>query len=245
MKHNFIVIFIIFMINININVIAICNYNINNGYIMKTCKKCNIEYVVDKGRNMCPDCTKAYYKQYDDKRELDRKIYRKSNYELNKDKIREQHYIYYYNNKEALCEHQKQYYQNNKDVICEYQKQYKEKQQQLSLLKYTPDDMKIDGQTHHLYIVKHCELPIFKIGVTRNLDKRFNEIKRDFGKCLIVLVHTSSDVKCYGLERSLLNQYKSNKYKLFKDGHGKTEWLYQSCLNEVLNIFNKKDKCVI
>ena len=87
---------------------------------------------------------------------------------------------------------------------------------------------------YQMYLLKHTEKDIIKIGITKNLPKRIGELKRDFGA--IECVHTINGPynMISKLEQSLHN-YFSSHCEVQPTGNGRTEWFNSIIINEVLN----------
>ena len=113
------------------------------------------------------------------------------------------------------------------------------------MLKYSPDESNINGSNinnihhtempTHIYIVKHCKLPIFRIGVTTLIDKRLTDANRYFGETKLIHHFKSTNQICNKTRTQLNNLFKQYKYKGFTKGQGRTQWFYNDCLDQVVN----------
>lgn len=195
------------------------------------------------------DSKKTYQLQISKTPEFKEK--RKNRRNKPENKLKEYEYRQDYNNRPDVKTHQKAYDKNrdrteyfSRPDVKEQQKirtkKWNIKQKQLSILKYTPDDLKysISDDPTFLYIVEHVELPILKIGMSKNVDNRLMNIKCNFGEVNPIFVRPFDN--CRHIETSLHNQFEDYKYNEFKsgDGEGYTEWFYKDCLTKLSNIFN-------
>lgn len=206
---------------------------------MKTCTKCGelkelSEFYFNKKRDKyqtpCKECVKINMKirRNTPTAKIKQAIYNNNHYNQHIERYTHRHKIWRTENNE-------------------YNVNWRNKQNELQILKYTPDDFKPLNQNdipYHLYIVKHQEHPIFKIGVTKLIDSRIKRITNHFGDIKLIYKFTSDGTTCYKLERSLHIQFKKYNYKEFTKGDGRTEWFYEKCLNEVMSIFNTKQNLI-
>jgi len=190
-----------------------------------------------------------YLVEYEKRRKTNPdRIQWKKNY--NKIHIRKHNKIYdkiYRNRPDVKA--RKKAYRNRPSVkarLKTYRKQRYQRLKQQSILKYTPDDFicnNINEQPCFLYIITYYELDIFKIGISNNVDKRLLRINKVFGDSAVYLTHRSSRTNCKSLEKSLHIQFNKFQYKDFqylnsyKCGH--TEWFYDNCFNDVIQILSK------
>jgi hypothetical protein len=227
------------------------HYNDNKEYILNRNKKYYEEHkdtILEYQVNWRKE-NHEYLIKYEKRRNNDpKRIKWKENY----NKIRKRKYNKKYNklyrNRSDVKARIKAY-RNRPDVKARlkiYRKQRYQRLKQQSILKYTPDDF-ISNNTNEqpcfLYIITHYELDIFKIGISNNVDRRLLRINKVFGESEVYVTHRSSRTKCKLLEQSLHIQFNKFQYKDFqylnsyKCGH--TEWFYNECLNDVVQILSK------
>jgi hypothetical protein len=215
---------------------------------------------IKAGEEKRKEAKEAYQKEYHSRPEV-KEHYKilKQEYRADPDvKKHEQEYQKEYNKRPEVIERKREYEQNrdrteyrNRPEVKENtkinSKKHYDKQKQLSILKYTPEDLKysINDDSTFLYIVEHTELPIIKIGISKNIDNRLKNVKNSFGEINPIIIRPFDN--CRHIETSLHYQFEDYKYNGFKagDGDGYTEWFYKDCLPEILEIFNntKSNNC--
>jgi len=107
--------------------------------INKKCIKCSEEkelnrenFNVKKGsvdgfRNECRDCTRAFQKEYREKRKDDLKEYHTKYYQENKEKFFDRHRKSYEKNRDEKINYARNYYQKNKENITQRDFEYRQK----------------------------------------------------------------------------------------------------------------------
>ena len=88
---------------------------------------------------------------------------------------------------------------------------------------------------YFLYIVKHLEKPIIKIGITMYIKKRMSELNNIFGTSEAYYIIKSSYTDIVALESYLHNHF-NNHCKVQPTGGGRTEWFDNCVLEEAVSI---------
>ena len=81
-----------------------------------------------------------------------------------------------------------------------------------------------------IYLLAHSSLNIVKIGITTNLNKRTNNISRDFGSVEIIKAIETTHNLASSLEIKMLHHFKSY-CKVQPTGDGRTEW-FDACITD-------------
>ena len=209
------------------------NYDEEGNLISKECSCCNkIKLVSEFHKNKCKtdglelkckECRKKYLKTQYQKNKDKIKEQHQEYYQKNKDKIKEQHQEYRQENKDKIKEQQQQYQQENKDKIKQYKQEYYQKniQQALQEIKIevetSPEKYDyIEGKEIYgiIYLVHNIESNKYYVGQSINsFDIRY--------KSGWLYEHSKKDTVKHDLELYGENSFKYTK--IFKVAHSQHE----------------------
>ena len=221
------------------------NYDEEGNLISKECSCCNkIKLVSEFHKNKCKtdglelkckECRKKYLKTQYQKNKDKIKEQHQEYYQKNKDKIKEQHQEYRQENKDKIKEQHQEYRQENKDKIKEYYQQYqqenKDKIKQYNQIRYQKNKDKIKEQQQQYQQENKDKIKQYKQEYyQKNIQQALQEIK--------IEVETSPEKydyiegkEIYGIIY-LVHNIESNKYYVGQsinsfDIRYKSGWLYE------------------
>ena len=95
---------------------------------------------------------------------------------------------------------------------------------------YTRANQNPSTEKHYIYLVSHASIPIVKIGVATNIERRMASLQAAFGPVKIIKAVETTYAVALATELKMHKQFKQ-QCNVQPSGSGRTEW-FNECITE-------------